>query len=218
MLCANTTDYTHTTLKNFSLRSPAELNDMVQAMLSAQQEAFVHDVEYNFTEQHLDQTKPSTSNAMDTDWMQWRSAKGLIIRFDDQFLTDIWNSLANTKTLVFGDNKEASESLDSELIRASMTPREESFARTIDEQIQQLHPIYYKSAIVEVLYAFSQFCKDNSETKFSEVVLGDILFEAANLYVTENNNIQPNERSLDVFVTQSPQTLRSYVLRVIESL
>jgi len=218
MLCADSSECTDETLKSLAKKSPAELNDMVQEMLSAQQQAFAHDVEYSFTEQNINQTKPSRTDAMDTDWMQWRSAKGLITRFDDEFLTDIWNSLANTKTLVFGDNTDATEVLDSELIRASMTPREESFAHTIDEQIQHLHPVYYKSAIVEVLYAFTLFCKSNPDKIFEEIVLGDILFEAANLFVSETSTIKVNERSLDVLVTQSPQVLNDYVLRVIETL
>lgn len=218
MLCANSSDYTHETLKKLSLKSPAELNDMVQEMLSVQQQAFAHDVGISFTEHNIDQTKPSTANAMDTDWIQWRSAKGLITRFDDEFLTDIWNSLANTRTLVFGDSKDSSEVLNSELIRASMTPREESFALTIDEQIQHLHPVYYKSAIVEVLYAYTQFCKANPNSSFAEVVLSDILYEAANIFVAEMNTVTANERSLDVLVTQSPQVLKEYALRVIEAL
>ena len=218
MLCAKSNEYSNETLKSLATISPYELNRLIQDILSTQQQAFEHDVEYSYAEQKIDQSKPSTTNAVGTDWMQWRTQKGLITRIDDDFLNEIWQSLSNTKTLVFGDNKEANAVLDSELIRASMTPREESFARTIDEKIQHLHPIYYKSAIIEVLYAFTQYCIENPERKFEVIVLGDILFEAANLFVSEKVETNENERSLDLLVTQSPQILHQYALRIIETL
>ena len=218
MLCADTREYSNETLKILSKKSPSILNDMIQKMLSAQQQAFDQDVEFSFLNKSIDLATQNATNAVDTDWMEWRSQKGLITRFNDEFLNDIWQSLAHTNSLIFGDNKDANAILDSELIRSSMTPREESFARIIDEKVQHLHPIYYKSAIIEVLYAYTQYCKVNRECFFNEVFLGDILFEAANLFVLETNNISENERSLDVLVTQSPQVVQQYIVRIISSL
>ena len=217
MLCADTPEYSNETLKKLAKKSPSTFNNMIQEVLSAQQEAFHQDVEFNFLETNTENTTPNTTNAVDTDWIEWRSQKGLITRFNDEFLNDIWQSLAHTKSLIFGDNKDADVILDSELIRSSMTPREESFARIIDEKIQHLHPVYYKSAIIEALYTYTQYCKVNNECFFNEVFLGDILFEAANLFVQETNNVSENERSLDLCLTQSPEIVKEYILKIISS-
>lgn len=75
---------------------------------------------------------------MDTDWLQWRTVRGLIIRIAGDFLTDIWQSLSNTQSIIFADNIDAEEILDSTLIIASMTPREDNFARILDVLIQLL--------------------------------------------------------------------------------
>lgn len=75
---------------------------------------------------------------MDTDWLQWRTARGLIIRIAGDFLTDIWQSLSNTQSIIFADNIDAEEILDSTLIIASMTLREENFAWILYVLIQLL--------------------------------------------------------------------------------
>jgi len=217
-LCAQHEECTEETLILLSSKSPAELNKLVQKILNAQQEAFNHDVEFNFSSHIENQIFTGPVQAIDTDWLQWRSAKGLITRIDDDFLTDIWQSLSNTQCIIFADTKDANEVLDSTAVRASMTPREESFARTLDVLVQHLHPIYYKSAIVEVLYAYTQFCKVTPECQFERIVLGEVIEKAAKLYVTESGSDISHERSLDILMEQPPEVMQKYAFNVFKTL
>ena len=217
-LCAEHTECTEASLILLSSKSPAELNKRVQKILNTQQEVFNHHVKFNFSANQNNQIDTNQVQAIDTDWLQWRTARGLIIRIDDEFLTDIWKSLSNTPSIIFGDNKEASEVLDSTVIRASMTPREESFARTLDVLIQHLHPIYYKSAIVEVLYAYTQFCKATPDCQFEQIILGEVIEKASKLFVIESGVDISHERSLDILMAQPPETMQKYVFKVFGSL
>lgn len=216
-LCAEHSECTDESLVLLASKSPAELNKRVQNILNEQQEAFNHDVEFNFSARKGNQVDTSQVQAIDTDWLQWRTARGLIIRIDDDFLTDIWQSLSNTQSIIFADNKDAGEILDSILIQASMTPREESFARTLDALIQHLHPIYYKSAIVEVLYAYTQFCKLSSNSQFEQIVLGEVIDKAAKLYVLESGVDSSHERCLDILMAQSPDVMQKYVFDILKT-
>jgi len=217
-ICAEYIECGEEWLVSLSSKSPVELNMLVQKILSAQQEAFNSRVEYSSVVQLNNQNISHQARAIDTDWIQWRTARGLITRIDDEFLTDIWQSLSNTQAIIFGDNIGASEVLNSNVIRASMTPKEESFARTLDVLIQHLHPTYYKSAIIEVLYAFTQYCKSFPDCHFEHVVLGEIIEEAAKLYIKESKLNIGQERSLDILMTQPPEALKKYVFSVFKTL
>lgn len=217
-LCAEHSECTEESLIFLSSKSPAELNMLVQKILNAQQDAFNYDVEYSFTAKTNNQNVTNKMQAIDTDWLQWRTAKGLITRIDDVFLTDIWQSLSNTQYIIFGDNKNSGDILDSNLIRTSMTPREESFAGTLDALIQHLHPIYYKSAIVEVLYAFTQYCKKSPDRQFEKIVLGEVIEQMAKDYVNDSQSVKGHNRSLDILMAQSPEVLQKYACKVFGSL
>ena len=217
-LCAEHSECTNDSLELLSSKSPAELNALVQRILNAQQEAFDYEAQYSSTANLNNQNISGQAKAIDTDWLQWRTSRGLITRIDDDFLADIWQSLSNTTAIVFGDNRYAAEVLDSNQIRTSMTPQEESFARTLDVLIQHLHPIYYKSAIVEVLYAFTQYCKQFPACRFESIVLGEIIEQAAKQYVKDLHLITGQERSLDILMAQPPEVLKKYVFTVFESL
>ena len=212
-LCAHQPECNKETLIVLATKSPYQLNKLVQQALATQLQAFTHDVEFSFSEQIVSQTQPESKLAMDTDWLQWRSQRGLITRFDDQLLTDIWQSLAHTQKVIFADHSHAAECLHSVATRSSMTPQEESFAHKIDGLTQHLHPIYYKAAIVEVLKAYTQYCINDPEAKFTEIVLGRTLQQAADLFVEENHDSESDERNLDLLMNQSPDVLQFYALR-----
>ncbi|WP_077338740.1 glycoside hydrolase family 15 protein [Pseudocolwellia agarivorans] len=216
-LCVEHSECTEESLILLSSKSPAELNTLVQKILNEQQEAFNYNIEYSYSAKANNQNISYKMQAIDTDWLQWRTAKGLITRIDDVFLTDIWQSLSNTQRIIFGDNKNSGEVLDSTLIRASMTPREESFAKTLDALIQHLHPIYYKSAIVEVLYAFTQYCMKYPDCQFEQIVLGEVIEQMAKDYVNDLQFIKGHERSLDILMAQAPDILQKYAFKVFES-
>ncbi|KMT65429.1 glycoside hydrolase family 15 protein [Catenovulum maritimum] len=207
-------------IEQLSLRSPYELKQQVQQVLESQHQAYDFDVKSSFSEQDGNQTyEAEKAQAVDTDWLEWRSERGLIARFDDSFLESIWQSLAHCPKIVFGDRADDKYFIDNQLIRSSMTPGEESFAHLIDSLIQHAHPIYYKAALVEVLAAYISYCKDNAELKLNDsLVLGDILAKAAALH-TQAEGESPEARSnLEQLLQTHPKSLQKYVTQVISSL
>jgi phosphorylase kinase alpha/beta subunit len=152
---------------------------------------------------------------MDTDWLEWRTARGLITHFDANFLKDIWHSLMFSQSLVFSNATGGSFHLDCKTIRQSMTPGEESFAHLIDQLNHQLYPAYYKSAVVEALYAYTQFCINNPQMRFQKpLVFREVLERAAVRYMAERAtqmNSLGIETDLTVFMQQSPHIMNLYV-------
>ena len=173
------------------------------------------------------------SHAVDADWFEWRLSRGLVTRLDNDFLKAIWQSLSHATILEFGDRDSDDSTLDCELVRSSMTSGEESFAQLIDRLTQQLHPGYYKSAVVEALYVFTQYCQKHPETYFEQpVVFSEILEAAARQFVSDRR--QPNDgneqegegqaqaaephRDLDRLLDQPPVVLQSYVKQVFSGM
>ena len=152
---------------------------------------------------------------MDTDWLEWRTARGLITHFDENFLKDIWHSLMFAEYLVFSNANGQRFVLDCKTTRRSMTPGEESFAHHIDQLTHQLHPAYYKSAMVEALYAYTQFCINNPQMRFQKpLVFREVLERAAERYVGERKTQLLSlgmETDLTVFMQQSPHIVNLYV-------
>lgn len=150
----------------------------------------------------------ATESSM-SDWAQWRLARGLITHFDAHFLKDVWNSLSCAKQLVFGDGF----TLDCDATLSSMTAGEESFALLIDKLTHQLHSAQYKSAVVEALYAFTQYCANHHDVFFEQsIVFKSVIEEAAKLFAIEiYKDKLPNARKLqEVFLQQSPHVLNLY--------
>ena len=132
------------------------------------------------------------------------------------FLRDIWHSLMFTPKLIFGDANCADFVLDCEIIRSSMTPGEASFAHLIDHLTHQLHPAYYKSAVVEALYAYTQFCINNPQVRFNQpLAFSEVLEKAAKRFAAEHKDKQPPfGRDLDALMRQSPHVFNLYVTLV----
>ena len=79
-------------------------------------------------------------------------------------------------------------------------------------------PPYYKSAILETLYAFADYCAQNAGAILGEVInLGQVLELAAACYVREKE-FDASSRYIDIFIEQSPVTLQIYVHKVLKSL
>lgn len=216
-LCAKHDVCTDDTLVLLSSQAPHVLSQLVQEVLSKQQQVFIDDVQFNFCDNVINHPQDNFNDAMGTNWLEWRSERGLITRIDDEMLADIWQSLAHTKCIVFADVPDANEVLDQQA-RSSMTPREESFARCIDSLIQHLQPIYYKSAILETLFAFTFYCKKHPEINIEKIVLGRVLSDAATLCIETEGNKNPGETCLEIFMKKSPQTLQHYLKKTLSTL
>jgi phosphorylase kinase alpha/beta subunit len=205
------------------LQSPSKLLKKLQAILASRKRVFAQGINH-IAPYKIDHDaailSDDAANAVDTDWLEWRLARGLVTHFDDHFLRDIWHSLMFAEQLVFGDAHSADFVLDCELIRSSMTPGETSFAHLIDHLTHQLHPAYYKSAVVEALYAYTQYCLINPQVRFKKPVLFcDVLERAAKLFVAEKPNTnKPSVRDLDRLMQQSPHILNLFVTLVYEEI
>ena len=183
LLCVGSEDneLTPEQVEKLGSLSPAEVMKKVQSILEDQRKVYDQGVNFVFCQKELESEKlfsgrGQVAQAIDTDWLEWRLARGLIPRFESSFLKDIWQSLHHSPRMVFGDIGRQECAIDNGETVASMTAGEEIFARQIDQLVQQLHPAFYKSAIVETLYAYTVFCKDNPELKLSsDIVLGEIL-------------------------------------------
>ncbi len=205
-------------LEWLGLQSPSKLLKKLQTILASRKRVFAQGVNHItpykiYHEAAIGDNR--MADAVNTDWLEWRLARGLITHFDDHFLRDIWHSLMFAPQLVFGDAHCKDFVLECELIRSSMTPGETSFAHLIDHLTHQLHPAYYKSAVVEALYAYTQFCINNPQVRFQEpVVFAEILENAALRFARDHKEQDRNPRHLDSLMQQSPHVMNLYVTLV----
>lgn len=219
MLCAEASDETTEMdiLLTVGAMSPSRVLAKVRDILDQQHREFTRGLHSGFLGREGEDTAANRA-AVDTDWFEWRVARGSITRLDDALLNDLWQSLHSAQTLVFGDRGSQEYILDCELVRSSMTPGEASFGNHIDQLTQQLHPTYYKSAVFEALYAFTRFCKDNPKARFNTpVVFTQLLERAAKSFIWDSGAAQLGKRDLDVLLEQSPQVLQKYVTIVFEN-
>jgi len=207
-------------LEWLGLQSPAKLYKKIRSILTSRKKVFSqginHVTPYKIHQnENTDDENPVLSDAMDTDWLEWRTARGLITHFDANFLKDIWHSLMFAQSLVFSNATGGSFHLDCKTIRQSMTPGEESFAHLIDKLTHKLYPAYYKSAVVEALYAYTQFCINNPQVRFQKpLVFREVLERAALRYMNERRAQVRSvgiESDLTVFMQQSPHIVNLYV-------
>jgi hypothetical protein len=206
-------------LEWIGLQSPAKIYKKLKNVLISRTKVFAqginHIVPYKvYHDEYAMMSEVVAVDAASTDWMEWRLARGLITHFDNHFLREIWSSLGHAKKLVFGQDNPDSFVLDCEMTRSSMTPGEESFALLIDQLTHQLHPAYYKSAVVEALYAFTQYCSTHSQAKFKKpIVFSEVLERAAKNYCVETfkDKLPNSTRFLELFLQQSPHVLNLYI-------
>ena len=95
-----------------------------------------------------------------------------------------------------------------------MTAGEESFALLIDQFTHQLHPAQYKSAVVEALYAFTQFCLNHPQVQFKNpIVFDEVLERAAKNFALETlkDRVPSSTRIQELFFQQSPHVLNLYI-------
>ncbi|WP_051085337.1 glycoside hydrolase family 15 protein [Hahella ganghwensis] len=204
--------------------SPCTLYHRVRDILLAQKEHFSYGVRHSFKVDaggHTDIYEATSQpiSAVGTDWLEWRIARGMLTGFDSTFLKSIWQSLAHASSLVFGEQASPDSVLDCDMVRGSMTPGEESFAKLLDQLLQPLHPAYYKSTVVEALYAFAEYCVDYPAKRFKEPINLSLLIErAAELYVNEEAMEQAEERNLDLMMQLPPHLTHIYFKKALAGL
>jgi phosphorylase kinase alpha/beta subunit len=220
MLCAEASDETTEMdiLMTAGAMSPARIQAKVRDILDQQHREFTRGLSAGFLGREGESGARNLA-AVDTDWFEWRVARGSITRLDDALLNDLWQSLHSAQTLVFGDRGSQEYILDCERVRSSMTPGEVSFGNHIDQLTQHLHPTYYKSAVFEALYTFTLFCKERPGARFSTpVVFSQLLERAAKSFIWDSGAAELGKRDLDVLLEQAPQVLQKYVSQVFEDI
>lgn len=160
----------------------------------------------------------ASHDAVDMDWFEWRFERGMILGLTREFLEQIWKTLAIAPKLIFGDANNTACVIDSEFVRKSMTSGEEIFAQLIDNALTQLHPPYFKSALIEVLHCLINFHHNHPSLVLSGPVnLGEILEAAAKLYSAEEHQTSPSVRDVDLLLEESPEKVAGYINKVLLS-
>jgi len=197
-------------------KSPSELLECINNILESQQNFYRKGLTESFSVSHDKDLKSVSENAVDTDWFGWRITRGLIVNFDRNFLEAIWQSLSHATHLIFGDSASSECVIDCEVVRSSMTPREEIFAQLIDNSIQKLHPHYYKCAIIESIVAFTTFCSENPTAKFEKLNLSEILEKAADDFCDSKQLDTSSNRAIDLLLREPTSTLQAHFIRALE--
>ena len=162
--------------------------------------------------------------AIRTDWQEWRTERGLVTHLDDQFLQSLWKSMHQASVLEFSDGSSSEFTIDCETIRSSMTAREVIFAQLIDSVTRHLHPLYYKSLVIEALHAFCAYCEEEPLARFEKTLYFTKLLEsAASRFVLEKSSKQgvvktEHIRDLDTLLRQSPKVVQEYLKYEIKNL
>lgn len=221
MLCAQASDETTEMdiLLTLGAMAPSRIMGKVHDILNQQHLEYTRGLNAGFFSKDGQFGSAGNRLAADTDWFEWRVARGSITRLDDGLLKDLWASLHCAQTLVFGDRGSQEYVLDCELVRSSMTAGEVSFANLIDRLTQQLHPTYYKSAVFEALFAFTCFCTENPQVRFTTpVVFTQLLERAAKSFIWDSGAAELGKRDLDVLLEHPPGVLLKYVTQAFEDL
>ncbi|MGN0921199.1 MAG: glycoside hydrolase family 15 protein [Cellvibrio sp.] len=214
-----------TTLEWLGSHSPAIFYKKIAGILKSRRNIFKQDINHVVPFESKSNTgnaassETSFDDAMNTDWLAWRSKRGLISHFDIGFLREIWQSLNQVDAMVFGINGK-SHRLNCKEVRSSMTAGEENFGLLIDELTQNLSPTHYKSAVIEALYAFTQFAKRTPERYYkTTLVFKDILLDAAHrLRLDQKHPVGDNpDEEINFLLKQSPHLLNLYVSLVYEA-
>jgi hypothetical protein len=219
-LCCKQDDGNYMSLDGLACLAPSFILKRVEAVLDSQRQRFSLGVTQAYNNKRasyadIAEGAAETAHAVDTDWFEWRMERGLITTFDEDFLVEIWQSLAHANHIIFGGADVQDLGLDCEVVRSSMTPGEASFAQLIDQLTQHIHPAYFKSAVIETLHGFTYFCTQNPTVFFDEpVVIAQIVESAAQRLVTDRE-LGPDKRALDVLLEESPFVLQHYVAQAL---
>lgn len=197
--------------------SPNALLSKIENILRSQRKTYRKGLNESFSFEKID--NPISDEATVTDWFEWRVKRGLIVNLDRDFLEAIWESLAHTKTLILGDMGSSECVIDCELVRKSMTSREEIFAQLIDDAIQQIHPPYYKSAMIETLFAYTRYCEKNKGIFYKDQInLNTKLEKAAQEFCAEHDRQASSARDIDALLREHPKVLQEYLEKVFRKI
>ncbi|WP_045861309.1 glycoside hydrolase family 15 protein [Teredinibacter purpureus] len=195
--------------------SPSDLIDKLGAILESMHAQYSADLRRNLA---TEPTKEDEAyDAMDMDWFEWRFERGMIMSLNREFLEKIWQCLSVTPQIIFGDAHNPNCVIKRDTVQKSMTPGEEMFAQLIDNALAQLHPPYFKSALIEVLTALIKFHEKHPGKRFSAPInLETVLENAALDFCTTEHQSAPSTRNIDIFLEESPAKIAVYLELVFD--
>lgn len=199
-------------IKILASRSPMELYETLRRVLVEKHKEFTHVVASVRYHQRVDS---QAGRAKDIDWFEWRTGQGLITKLPEAMLLQLWDSLAQTNRIVFGD-PQSNTILDSKRTLSSMTPGEDTFAHLIETLTSDLAPSWYKCLIFEGLYAFIQFCQKHPSGDFIDEVNLPVLVSKAAMdhvkqYKTDHPEVDNYDMALDEFAQLTPNKVNHYL-------
>lgn len=225
IMCAkNKRDSNDQILAELGLLAPVDIYMQLKRIFREQHDMLQHGVSLGFYASHsgtsvLESRDNTASWVLATDWFEWRISRGLIIRFDKDFLQAIWKSMKATSYIIFGDASSDLSTLDCQRALSSMTPGEENFVLLIEKLVAQVHPAYYKSMVLEALCAFADYCDEYPEANFeSGINLGSIIIKATEFYREENideSKVDSDARNIDFLMQAPPQIAQLYLKRAL---
>ncbi|WP_339065062.1 glycoside hydrolase family 15 protein [Teredinibacter turnerae] len=188
--------------------SPSAVLDRLYKIFSSQRSVFAKGLKRSLSAKNM---SDSDVEAMDLDWFEWRFERGLILSLSREFLEKIWQTLAIAPKIIFAESHNPACIIESEFVRSSMTPGEEIFAQLINDALAQLHPPYFRSAIVEVLLAITEFHEEHPKERVEHPInLEEILECAADM--SNSSSTQKATAKIDLLLEESPQVLNGYIL------
>ncbi|WP_370980873.1 glycoside hydrolase family 15 protein [Agaribacterium sp. ZY112] len=201
-------EWTLSSAVELGAQAPSQLFNRIEQILESQRSVYKAGLKSD-----IPNTSSNSENAaVDTDWFEWRVERGLIVNLDRAFLEAIWQSMGHTRSMSFAEANNKEHIIDCDLVRSSMTSGEEIFAKLIDDNIQQLHPHYYKSAMIEALLAFTRFCEKHPEAQFElGINLGEELEKAAHAFCSIERQRSPVSRDVDILLQETPEVLQYYL-------
>ncbi|TVZ39811.1 phosphorylase kinase alpha/beta subunit [Alteromonadaceae bacterium 2753L.S.0a.02] len=216
-LCANgaKSDDHLESLLDLAKQSPNALLTRLTKILDSQRSSYAKGLKRSLSAKNM---SDADLEAVDTDWFEWRFERGLILSLSREFLEKIWNSLSLTPRMIFSQSHNPACVLESELVQSSMTPGEEIFAQLINDALAQIHPPYFRSAIVEVLLALTEYQEKNPDDKSAlDLNLEAILESAADNYCKLEYRNTADISKIDLLLEESPRKLNKYLLESIAS-
>jgi phosphorylase kinase alpha/beta subunit len=112
-------------------------------------------------------------------WKRWREINGVLTRLPEDFYPRVWEILQHCRDLVIGDQLDTRNRLDSELLRADMTPAEKDFALGVEELLNNINAPEYRQLTIEALLALSDILRANPRLRISNDIVLDVLIGSA---------------------------------------
>jgi len=109
------------------------------------------------------------------DWYEWRERQGNVGRESDAFYRGVWLLLERCHGLMLGEKINGKRRLDSESIRAQMTPGEQTFKLHVSHVLNKIDAPVYRQLTVEALSALASVFRDNTSLRVDDTLVTDIL-------------------------------------------